>query len=148
MSTITLIDLSHWVTRLKAECPTLSQRVFKTIPDDEFTIDQHESPVAFVYLSGDKSGESNLVNRTHQRMHSVVTVELVVRRTASYTDKFNESAANTIRQVRAEILNALVGWQAPDCTNPVEHSYGEPVRKDPKVLKWIDTFNCDIYLFK
>jgi hypothetical protein len=145
---ITLIDLSHWVARLKAECPTLSLRVFKTIPDNDLTIDQHESPVAFIYLSGDTSGENNLINRTRQRMLSSVTVELVVRRTATHTDKFNESAANTIKQCRTEIFNALVGWQAPDIANPVEHSHGELIKKDSKLLKWVDTFNCDIYLFK
>jgi hypothetical protein len=144
---ITLMNLAHWVDRLKAECPILGQRVFQAIPDDELSIDQHESPVAFVYLASDKSEESQLINRTRQRLFSGVTVELAVRRTATQTDKFNEAAAITIRQARTEIFTALIGWQPPDAANPVEHVAGE-LKKEKKALKWPDTFTTDNYLFK
>lgn len=144
---ITLLNLAHWVDRLKAECPILGQRVFQVIPDDELSIDQHESPVAFVYLSSDKSGESQLINRTRQRMFSGVTIEVAVRRSATKTDKFNEAASITVRLARAEILTALVGWQPPDSASPIEHGAGE-LKREKKALKWADTFTTDNYLFK
>jgi hypothetical protein len=144
---ITLLDLAHWVDRLKAECPIFGGRVFQAIPDDELSIDQHESPVAFIYLAGDKSEESKLINRTRQRMFSGVAIELAVRRTATQTDKFNEAASITIRLARTEIFTALIGWQPPDAASPVEHIAGE-LKKEKKALRWADTFNTDNYLFK
>jgi len=140
---ISLIDLTPWADRLKAQCPSFTNRVFKTIPDDDLSIDAHESPVAFIYLSSDRSGQNGVVGSIRQAVDTLITVEIVVRRTATATDKFNEAASDTLRSARIEVLNALVGWKPADCKYPVLHSHGELKQKQPKVLKFAESFSVE-----
>jgi len=149
-NTITLIDLTLWVDRIKAQCPAFGGHVFQTIPDDELTIDQHQSPVAFVYLSGDDSDENSLKTgaAVRQKMTSHVTVEIVIRRTATKADPFNGASVSLIRQYRMEIFNALIGWKPTDTIKPVQHVKGNLLKKEPKTLKWPDTFSTENMILK
>jgi hypothetical protein len=142
---INLIDLTLWAQRIKDQCPAFGGRVFKTVPDDELAIDRHQTPVVFVYLPDDASGD-NQINKGKavvQRMASHVMIEVVLRRTATKTDHFDEAAVDSIRQYRLELFNALIGWQPADSVRPVRHVNGALNRKQPKLLKWADTFTTD-----
>lgn len=146
---IELIDLSHWVEQIKSECPVFENRVFKTIPDDELSIDLLEDPVAFVYLSADQTDDNNSsVITVKQNLTSNVTVEIVTRRTASKADRFNEDSVEKIRQYRTELFNALLGWKPADSIKRVLHIKGELNKKDIKTLKWADTFFTEYTISK
>ena len=137
---IQLIDPIDWVHKLVIDCPIFDGRVFKTIPDADLQIDQFESPAAFVYIDSDKSGGNEVVGSIRQTLESHVTVEIHVRRTATLTDKFNESASEKLRQARIDVLNALVGWKPANTIQPNLHASGELNKKDKKVLKFTETF--------
>jgi len=139
---IELLDLSPWVAQLQAQCPSFDGRVFKTLPDDELTIDLYDSPVAFVYVDGDQSDDNRNKNGTVRQIMTVnIAVEVVIRR--SSTDRLHESAVELIRDYRAEVFNALIAWQPTGAIKPVQHVAGKLQKKEPKLLKWIDTFTTD-----
>lgn len=138
---IELIDLSYWVEQIKAGCPAFAGRVFKTIPDDELSIDLLDDPVAFVYLSADQADDNNSsVITVKQNLTSDVTVEIVIRRTATKEDRFNEQSVEKIWQYRTQVFNALLGWKPEDSIKRVLHIKGELNKKDLKTLRWADVF--------
>jgi hypothetical protein len=148
---IALIDLSDWVAQLKNNTSAFSDRVFKSIPDVDLNIDRLQSPVAFVYLSEDASDDTRLGNNVahiRQKLLATVTVEIHIRRTASATDQSHESAVDLIRTCRTDVFNALVGWKPPDCIRPAQHDKGKLLKKDPRVIKWLDTFTTEIIIQK
>jgi hypothetical protein len=138
---IQLMDLSDWVEQIADQCPAFGGRVFKTIPDDELTIDLHESPCAFVYLAGDTSDENRLRIGIRQKMTSEISVEIIFRRTASFDDRFNDNAVDLIKGYRQEIFNALSGFEPGNTVKDVSHVSGALKTKEAKLIKWVDTFN-------
>lgn len=139
---IELLDLTPIAERLIAKCPCFDGRVFKTLPDDELTIDLYDSPCAFVYLSSDQSDDNRMKNGTvRQMMTNTVAVEVVMRR--SSTDRLHEAAVDLIRDYRTEVFNALIAWQPPGSTKPMPHVDGKLQKKEVKLLKWIDLFTAE-----
>ena len=147
---ITLIDLSAWVTQLKSHTTAFSTRIYKAIPDVDLAIDKLQSPVAFVYLSEETSDETRLGNNAmiRQKLLSSVTVEIQIRRTATVTDQSHEAVVDLIRTCRTDVFNALVGWKPADCIKPVQHDSGKLLKKDPRVVKWVDTFTTESLIQK
>ncbi|WP_432745773.1 hypothetical protein ABXJ76_07830 [Methylobacter sp. G7] len=139
---IELLDLAPWVVQLQAQCPSFDGRVFKTLPDDELTIDLYDSPVAFVYLESDESDDNRNKNGSVRQITvNTVAVEIIIRRAS--TDRLHESAVDFIRSYRKEVFNALIAWQPPGCIKPVQHVAGKLQKKEAKQLKWIDTFSTE-----
>lgn len=147
---ITLIDLSAWVTQLKAHTTAFSTRIYKSVPDVDLAIDKLQSPVAFVYLSEESSDETRLGNNAmiRQKLLSSVTVEIQIRRTATASDQSSEAVVDLIRTCRTDVFNALVGWKPADCIKPVQHDSGKLLKKDPRVIKWVDTFTTESIIQK
>lgn len=145
MSLITLIDLSAWVTQLKNNTTVFSGRVFKAIADVDLSIDKLQSPVAFVYLTEDVADETRLGNSAmiRQKLLSSISVEIHIRRTATSVDQSHVAAVDLIRTCRTDVFNALIGWKPPDCIKPVQHDNGKLFKKDPRVIKWVDTFSTE-----
>jgi hypothetical protein len=147
---ITLIDLSAWVTQLKNNTTVFSTRIYKSIPDVDLSIDKLQSPVAFVYLSEETSDDTRLGNSAmiRQKLLSSVTVEIHIRRTATAADQSHEAVVDLIRTCRTAVFNALVGWKPADCIKPVQHDSGKLLKKDPRVIKWVDTFTTESIIQK
>lgn len=143
---VALIDLLPWVDRLKSECPAFADRVFLTVPSEALDIYRHQSPAAFVYLAEDASDEPRPGRKiVRQKNRNTVTVETVVRRTATQADPFSEADWAVIMQARGELFNALLGWAAPGCLELIAHRSGK-VRKESKLLKWADNFTAEILM--
>ena len=134
-------DVRPWVARLKAGCPSLGERVFLTVPDPILTIDYYESPVAFVYLEQEDSHPNLLVNDFRQLVKATVTVELVIRRSASVNDVYCEADAAVLFDCRREILTALCGWLPDYSGSPVAHVTAHLSQKTEQVIKFIDRFS-------
>lgn len=147
---ITLIDLSEWVMQLKNHTTAFSTRIYKAIPDVDLSIDKLASPVAYVYLSDDVSDETRLGNNAmiRQKLLSSVTVEIHIRRTATATDQSSEAVVDLIRTCRTDVFNALVGWKPADCIKPAQHDTGKLLKKDPRVIRWVDTFTTESLIQK
>ena len=141
-----IIDLDPIVQRLKNYCPGFEERVFKTIPDDELDIDRHESPVAFVYLQSDVASDNQRVGGIRQEVQQAVVVEIVVRRSATATDKFNSAASDILRSQREEVGAALIGWQPDGQERPILKSAGQLNKKEAKVLKWLESFSLTNFI--
>jgi hypothetical protein len=142
---INLLDLTPIKDTLKTDCPAFGQRVFKTVPDDDLTIDEHESPVAFVYLSEDDSSDNQAGGNTSaiQRMGSLITIEIAIRRTPTKTDKFDDLLVDQIRQYRSEVFAALIGKRLGGSIKPIRHVNGELKKKEARLIKWADVFTTD-----
>jgi len=140
---IELLDLTPLVTKLIAECPAFDGRVFETIPDDELTIDLHQSPCAFVYLSSDDSEPNQLGKGKNltQRTTEQITVEIILRRTASRLDQFNNGSVQLIKAYRTEIFNALLAWRPDGAIRSLQHENGRVLSKQKKQIKFADTFS-------
>jgi hypothetical protein len=138
---IQLMDLSDWVDQIADQCPAFGGRVFKTIPDDELTIDLTDSPCVFVYLSGDTSDENRLRIGIRQKMTSEISVEIIIRRTATFEDRFNNDIVELIKTYREQIFNALSGFEPGNTVKDVSHVSGALKTKEAKLIKWVDTFN-------
>jgi hypothetical protein len=147
---ITLIDLSAWVTQLKNNTTAFSGRIYKAIPDADLSIDRLQSPVAYIYLSEETSDETRLGNSAmiRQKLLSSVTVEIHIRRTATAADQSSEAVVDLIRTCRTDVFNALVGWKPADCIKPAQHDSGKLLKKDPRVIRWIDTFTTESLIQK
>jgi hypothetical protein len=145
---IELLDLTIWTVRLNSQCELFGERFFKTIPDDELTIELHDSPVGFVYLSEDNSDENPMKNDSTlmQKMNNQVAVEIIIRRSTDHAQRFNESAVDAIRSYRTEVFNALVGWRPAGSIKKVQHISGKLKSKEPKQIKWVDLFSADIII--
>jgi len=139
---INLLDITPWVDKLNLDCPTFEGRIFATIPDDELTIELHQSPCAFVYIPDDDSEENQLGKGKDvtQRMNSRITVEVILRRSASRADQFNTASVAEIRALRTEVMNSLIAWRPDDCIKSIQHSGGRLVKKETKLLRFADTF--------
>ncbi|MGJ0489605.1 phage tail terminator protein [Methylobacter sp.] len=144
---INLLDLSLIVTELKTpnNCPSFGGRFFKTVPDDDLTIDEHESPVGFIYLADDDSDDNQAAgNRSViQRTESHFMIELAIRRTLTKTDKFDDASVDLIRQYRTEIFTALIGKRLGACIKPIRHVNGKLKKKEARLIKWADIFTTD-----
>lgn len=134
-------DVRPWVERLKTACPILCDRVFLTVPDPSLTIDYYESPVAFVYLEQEDSHPNSLVNDFRQLVKATVTVELVIRRSASINDVYCDADAAVLFECRREILTALCGWLPDYSGSPVAHVTAHLSQKTEQVIKFIDRFS-------
>lgn len=147
---ITLIDLSAWITQLKNNTSVFSTRIYKSIPDTDLSIDKLASPVAYVYLSEETSDETRLGNNAmvRQKLLSSVTVEIHIRRTATATDQSHEAVVDLIRTCRTDVFNALIGWKPADCIKPAQHDTGKLLKKDPRVIRWVDTFTTESIIQK
>ncbi|POZ49901.1 phage tail terminator protein [Methylovulum psychrotolerans] len=145
---IHLPDLVDWADCLTENCPTFGGRFYQVIPDDSLMIDDRESPVGFVYLSGDAAETNSIATGVRQRVAMEVTVEVIQRRTASKTDKFSSVDADQQRIYRLEIQAALVGWKPVNCLIPIERVSGEQGKKDLRQLTYKDTFRTDYMIFK
>jgi len=143
---IVLPDLSHWVTEIKDNAPLFETRAFKTVPDDDLQIDKQQSPCAFVYLSADKSGENGLLTEVRQPLSGMITIEIIMRRTATRSDQFNETDSDNLRLYRTEVISALLGKLLNGQSTAIEHVGGQLIKKDKKYIKWADTFTADSYL--
>ncbi len=141
---IELIDLNLWVDRLNLLCPSFESRFFQTLPADDLLIDRHQSPVGFIYVVDDQSDDNQLLTEVRQIMTSSVTIETLVRRTATRDDLFNSIDSDTLRQSRSEIFNALIGWLPNEATCAVIHKNSQLIKKEKNVLRWADTFYTDI----
>ncbi len=137
---IALMELGDWVTRLIDECPSFAGRIFKTVPDDELTIDLTDSPAAFVYLSDDSSDENRLKIGIRQKMTSQVSVEIIIRRAVSLSDRFNDGTVDQIKTLREEVFNALAGFEPSQTVRDVAHVGGTLKSRDARLIKWVDTF--------
>ena len=103
-----------------------------------------------MYLSDDASDDTRLGNNAmiRQKMLSTVTVEIHIRRTASKTDQSNEAAVDLIRTCRTDVFNAMVGWKPDDCIKPVQHDAGKLLKKDPRTIRWQDSFTTESIIQK
>lgn len=137
---ITPTECNSFVSRLKALCPGLQNRVFATIPDAALTIDQQPSPVVFVYVEQEDSSANSVINGFRQTLTATVSVELVLRRTASAADLYSEEDTQQLVALRTEVLTALSGWLPSDDSSPVAHVLGQLSQKTAQVIKYIDKF--------
>lgn len=142
------LDLTLWLNRLISHAPIFEGRVFKTVPDTDLNIDEQESPCAFVYVASDKSAGNSQVGGIRQALDTHVVVEILVRRTATRTDKFSEADGDILTECKAQVRDALLGMKQDNYSYPVLHIAGELLKKDKRVLRFTDTYLAQQFLTK
>lgn len=141
-----LLQLSPWVEHLIETCETLDGRIYATIPDDDLSILRHESPSAFVYLSGDDTSENDMINSVRHQLTVNVSIDIIIRRAVSINDYYGVADTETLRECRAEILDALLGWRPPDAAKRIAFAGGALKSKEKRVIKWTDNYTTRIIL--
>lgn len=139
---MSVTEVGTWVNRLKALCPSFAERVFLTIPDPHLAIDQHLSPVAFVYVEQEQSENNKIITGFRQVLTATIAVEIVIRRTATSADPYSENDTLILNECRNEVFAALIGWLPSDDANPVAHELGQLSQKNEQVIKFIDKFTA------
>lgn len=142
---IALLDLTHVVNRLKAQCPLLENRVYETVAGNDAALEFYGAPAAFVFLAADQSQDNQKIKGVLQPHGNGIAVRLSVRKAITQADKLSGADAQTIRLCRQQILTALLGWKIPGAATPMEHSTGELTDRE-RYLTWDDTFNTTDYL--
>lgn len=127
-----LIDLEHWVTQLKSECPLLCERVFESLDDVETALSAvtfYGSPLVILSFDSDSAEPCQLTTYTRQQHHNRVLVRLLVQQTKNQSDRLSNLSARLVRDCRQEILTALIGWCPIDGVEPVHYSAGKQARQ-------------------
>ncbi len=137
------LDLTEVKERLITECPAFSGRVFISIPVEDLGIEQHESPVVFLYPDSDSSGDNTLQRSVRQRMTSSIKAEIVVRRTASSSDRYGQADLQILMDSRREVFDALVGWSPSQSETPFQHIIGGLKSSNKTEAHWADSYQCN-----
>lgn len=96
------------IPRLRAECPTLANRVAgsatykQAVLQDDFPV-----PHAFVLLQGESADGEVMLSSLDQELTARIGIVVTV---ANLSDERGQAAAEAILDIRAELLAALVGW--------------------------------------
>lgn len=126
------------INRLKAQCALLNNHVepaqsLNSLSDDEIT---SGLPIAFVYSGKEVGMESNLINKTSQRVPKRFCIIIA----AANSDGINEP----LEDVRDQIKAALTGWSPDSTHDPVEFVDGDVLDISKRLIWWRDiyvTFN-------
>lgn len=137
---IQLLNLSLIVAHIVANCPAFAGRVYAAVPDEEINVAAQQDPLAFVYVPKYSANDAGLSGMTVQHFMHSVTIESIVRRSASAEDLYNQSAYTDLNAARAELMTALIGWQPSWIfKQPVVAEEGE-LQKKAKTLNFRDQF--------
>jgi hypothetical protein len=142
---ITLLDLTPIVDKLKTDCTLLQNRAFETVANNDAAYELFGSPAAFVYLANDASEPNAVISSVLQSHAMSIAVKTTVRKTQSLTDRLNTADAATLRTIRQQQLNALLGFKPVGAEKPLEHASGE-LTETERYLVWIDLYNTHDYL--
>lgn len=133
---INLFNVSSLLTALMPNCPSFNERFYIAIPDDDLTIERHQSPTAFIYENDDEGGLDTLQRVTRQAIDTVISIDIVIRRTASADDLYGETDVNTLNTAREEVMTALLGYQADGLDKCLTYIGGKLHSKNKTEIKW------------
>lgn len=96
------------IPRLRAQCPTLANRVAGSATYRQIVLqDDFPVPHAFVLLQGESADGEVMLSSLDQELTARFAVVVAV---ANTSDERGQTAAESILDIRAELLAALVGW--------------------------------------
>ena len=119
-----MIDIETVIARVKTAVPSLSSRVAGTASLERALAAEHLAvPSAFVVPLGEQASEVLTVPSITQTIEYVLGVVVAVDNTS---DERGQTAADSLRAVRDELVAGLVGW-TPDAAlyDPLEYASAE-----------------------
>ena len=135
------LDLTHWVARLRDQVESLkkvglagdlqkAQNILRAVP------------AAWV-MPGPESVSAN--ESSPQRRYRVRTEVHVVIAMRHYGDTTGGKATDALRDLRAEIGQALIGWQPPDALVTVIPKGGQPLNMASNAMWYRDRFETSVW---
>lgn len=128
------MQLSLIITQLRAYCPSFSSRVggaaeWNVIPDATALT----FPCAYVVPLDDNPGEQRSKNGYRQEVRDGFAV---IVRIANTADERGQAAIDSVRTLRTEIWQALLGWQPSSDYNAIEYEGGNLLQINRAVLDY------------
>lgn len=139
------MQISDFITRLRAECPTLQNQVFGSIELADTLQKTIRPPCAFVVPMAEKSEFNSLMGGFSQRITAQIGVVICVK---NYKEERGDAEQTLLETIRHEIRAALCGWEAPNTANVVEFSQGQLAAYDNNIMRWNDVFLTHYYYRK
>lgn len=104
------MKLAPIVAELRRRCPSFEQRVYGSVEFSSIEATTNLAmPCAFVLPLGESTGERYSQNEYRQPVEQSVGVVVFVQAT---TDRTGLDAYDFVEGIKAEILKAIVGWEA------------------------------------
>jgi hypothetical protein len=139
------MEINDVIARLKAECPTLKNRVYGSVEQANALPTSIQTPCAFVIPMAEESEPNALIGGFRQRTTAQIGVVICIK---NVKDARGESGHIELENVRKEVKAALNNWQAPDTEIPMEHRKGLNAGYDNLILRWNDVFTTQFYYRK
>jgi hypothetical protein len=134
--------ITDFITRLKTQCPSLNGRVFGAAELSNAKPTTMQPPCAFVIPMSEKAESNNLMNALSQRITMQIGVVIAIR---SFSDIRGEGGHEKLETVRAEVMAALLNWEAPNTSIGTEFVAGQLAGYEDMVLRWNDVFQTQFY---
>ena len=113
------MKLAPIVAELRRRCPSFEQRVYGSVEFSSIeTATNLAMPCAFVLPLGESTGERDSGNEYRQSVEQSVGVVVFV---ANSPDRTGFDAYDGVEDIKAEILKAIVGWEANDESDEIEY---------------------------
>jgi hypothetical protein len=126
--------LTPIVSRLSAQCPTLTQALYALSGAVPVTY-----PAAYVLPLSETAGENPLLGVHSQIITSRFGIEIMLKHASQAAS--GGPAAELLESVRAEVMAALKGWQPSPAYDPIAFVSGRLVEFQAGMAVWRDEFS-------
>ena len=134
---IALFDCEWIISRLKAQIPAL-KIISGAAELAKAEADLKQTPSAFVIELSDRASENKtgtmVVSQNNTARFAVIIA------TKNLRDFRGQHAKTDLRTIRADIIEALLGWQPDADFDPIEKREGRLMKMTNAVLWWQDEF--------
>jgi hypothetical protein len=138
-----MLDLTDIQTRLRAHCPSLKLVAGSAQFDQAASGMPTAWPAAFVYPLAAKPAPNIMLGEVQQTVSESFGVALVVQ---NVEDARGDAAIDRLRQLREEVIAALLGTQPTGGCGVITYAAGRYLTSFNGFFWWQDDFACDSYL--
>lgn len=133
---------TDFITHLRAQCPSLQNRVYGSIELASALPTSMRPPCAFVIAMAEKADPNTLITGYSQRITAQIGVVICVK---NFKEERGDADQTLLESVRDEIRTALCNWQTSDMATPVEFAQGQLAAYDNSLIRWNDIFQTQFY---
>lgn len=137
------MDLETVCARLREKAQLLRAVGGSASLDAAYKANRFPEPAAYVLPKGHRAGENEVAsNGFSQLVRARFAVVLVVKNVA---DPRGANAHGDLQPVLGAVYGALLNWQPPWASNPIEMDSGALADAEPGLLWWEETFRVEYY---
>lgn len=131
-----MLDLTLWETKLQ-DASTDLKKIGRASGLAQAQQELKQDPAAFFIPGTEKAGENRFGNAVDQTVTVAVGVVIGIKNAGAKTGAKN---IDELKTIRAQIDNALLGWQPADANDQIEYVSGRLLGFNDQVLWWMDFY--------